>query len=54
MTQSENEGEEGEKSNEEGGVLEFGGLKISSSRVVELFRVKLFKLLFTRCEVLLV
>lgn len=52
VTQSETEGEEGERSNEEGGVVEFGGLKISASRVVELFRVKQFKLLFTRCEVL--
>ena len=44
MTQSETEGEEGERSNEGDGAVEFGGLKISASRVVELFRVKQFKL----------
>ena len=37
---SETEGEEGERTSEEGGVVEFGGLKIPASRMVELFRVK--------------
>lgn len=44
VSASESEGEEGEKRNEDGEVVELGGLRIPASRMVQLLRVKVVQI----------